>query len=250
MAESRRPHGKNPVKNRIGPAVLTRFPIRPPDSEIQALNSCRHSADNVNVEDSKPILRDLLISLLVLALVFGALFAWACFPKNKPEYVTTFADPNVPAPKEPKPEPPAEPAEKEIVRYVVNSHTVLYGESFSLITGMYWDDVFLWPDLYVRNDMKSEDPDLIYPDEIVDIYNRLGRGDEYTPAETEMILDAYIRVYDRFKALGPQKDGSAWTLLWCGAKYNHDFLDLYAHRIDPADLAMARKYIEEEGYLD
>jgi hypothetical protein len=202
------------------------------------------------VEDSRTVLRDLAISLGVLALVLAGLFAWAAFPDRKPELVSSFVDPGVP-PEEPAAHAaPAEEPEEEIVRYVVDSHTVLYGESFSLITGMYWDDIFLWPDLYVRNDMASKDPDLIYPDEIVDIYNRLGRGDEYSEAEKEMILDAYIQVYDRFKALGPEKDGSAWTLLWCGAKYDHDFLDLYADRIEPDDLAMARKYIAEEGFLD
>ena len=202
------------------------------------------------MEDSRPVLRDLAIALGVLALVFAGLFAWSFFSTDESDFVASFADPDVPAVREEAPPVPAAEPEEEIVRYVVDSHTVVHGESFSLITGMYWDDIFLWPDLYVRNDMISEDPDLIYPDEIIDIYNRLGHGDEYTDAEREMILDAYIRVYDRFKSLGPQKDGSAWTLLWCGAKYDHGFLDLYADRIDPADLAVARKYIEEEGFLD
>ncbi len=98
--------------------------------------------------------------------------------------------------------------------------------------------------------MKSGDPDLIFPDEIVDIYNRLGNGNVYSGAEKKMILEAYIKVYRRYKAIGPEKNGSAWTLLWCGAKYDHAFLDIYADQIDPEDLAVARRYIEEEGFLD
>ena len=145
---------------------------------------------------------------------------------------------------------PVEPKEKEIVRYVTGEHRVIGGESFSLITGMYWDDIFLWPDLYILNDMRSGDPDLIFPDEIVDIYNRLGNGKIYTGAEKDMILDAHMKVYRRYKAIGPEKNGSAWTLLWCGAKYDHDFLDIYADQIDPEDLAAARRYIAEEGFLD
>ncbi|MDT8299167.1 MAG: hypothetical protein RQ801_12740, partial [Spirochaetaceae bacterium] len=129
------------------------------------------------MNESRAVLRDLAIALGVLALVFAGLFAWALLTPDIPDIVSTFANPSVPvvqAPEEP---------EEEIVRYVVESHTVVGGESFSLITGMYWDDIFLWPDLYVHNDMKSGDPDLIYPDEIIDIYNRLGKGDEYTDAE-------------------------------------------------------------------
>ena len=201
------------------------------------------------MDESKKVLRDLDIALGVLALVLLGLFGWISFGPERPTLTLTFGNPDVPPVSEPEPVPEPED-EEEIVRYIVDSHTVVGGQSFSLITSMYWDDMFLWPDLYVLNDMRSEDPDLIYPDEIVDIYNRLGRGDVYTEQERSMILDAYIQVYDRFKALGPEKDDSAWTLLWCGAKYDRRFLDLYAHHIEPEDLEMARRYIAEEGFLD
>lgn len=138
----------------------------------------------------------------------------------------------------------------EISRYVVDKHTVQWGECFSLVTGQYWDDMFLWPDLYLLNDMKSDDPDLIYPNEVIEIFNRLGDGDTYTGRERERILDAYIDVYHIYKALGEKKNNSAWSLLWCAAKYDEDFLDKYAHRIDPADRAMAQKYIDEKGIID
>lgn len=199
------------------------------------------------MNESRSVLRDLAIALGVLALVFAGLFMWATLVDKEPELVTSFIDPDVPKRPEPEPEPMLD---DEIVRFVVETHTVVGGESFSLITGMYWDDIFLWPDLYVRNDLKSGDPDLIYPDEIVDIYNRLGRGDNFNETEREMILEAYIQVYDRFKAMGAHKNGSAWTLLWCGAKYDHDFLEIYAQRIDPEDRVVAQRYIDEEGFLD
>ncbi len=146
---------------------------------------------------------------------------------------------------------PAEPEAPSLPeRYIVSRHEVEEGESFSLITGYYWEDIFLWPDLYVRNDMRTDDPDLIFPEEIVDIYNRLGSGDSYTPLETEELMKSYLRVYRIYKKLGPEKNNSVWSLLWCAAKYDHDFLDTYADMIDPEDLAMARKYIAEEGFLE
>ena len=200
------------------------------------------------MNESRSVLRDLAIALGVLSLVFAALFAWATLSLTEPEIITSFVDSDIPARQENEPLPEVE--DDEIVRFIVDRHTVVGGESFSLITGIYWDDIFLWPDLYIRNDMKSEDPDLIFPDEIVDIYNRLGREDFYSDAERTTILDAYIQVYKRFKALGPHKNGSAWTLLWCGAKYDHDFLEIYAETIDPEDRAIAQRYIDEEGFLD
>jgi hypothetical protein len=155
-----------------------------------------------------------------------------------------------PAAADPVPEP-VKPAEPELIpRHKTGEHTVRKGESFSLITGFYWEDIFLWPDLYIRNSMRSDDPDLIYPDEIIKIYNRLGIGDEFTRRETDEILEAYLQVYRVYKKLGDEKNNSVWSLLWCAARYDHDFLKKYGDRIDPEDRAMAQKYIDEQGFLD
>ncbi len=135
-------------------------------------------------------------------------------------------------------------------RYIIDHHTVVKNESFSLITGKYWQDLYLWPDLYIKNEMRSEDPDIIYPKEVIDIYNRLGKGDQYDDIDKDQILKAYIEVYNIYKKLGPEKDNSVWALLYSGAKYDHNFLELFSDRIDPVDKAMAQKYIDEEGYLD
>ena len=111
-----------------------------------------------------------------------------------------------PEPPAAKPAPPVKPSAPE--RFVTGHHTVEEGESFSLVTGYYWDDIFLWPDLYIRNDMRSVDPDLIFPKEIIDIYNRLGNGDIYSDIETEEILKSYLKVYRIYKELGDVKNNS------------------------------------------
>jgi hypothetical protein len=228
------------------------------------------------VKDSRPVLKDIAISLAVLAFITSGFLVWTSLIKNRNSIISSYGNEQIVIDDksaeavESRPESDIQDTgavdtdnvqkeddrtvlEKEaasIDRYVVKKHVVVGGESFSLITGMYWDDIFLWPDLYVHNNLKSEDPDLIYPDEIVDIYNRLGNGDNFSDAEKKLILDAYIEVYKRYKAIGPEKNHSAWTLLWCGAKYDHDFLEKYSDCIDPADKAVAQKYINEEGFLD
>lgn len=195
----------------------------------------------------------IVLGLLIPAIVLFIVFTMRS--KENSEDLTNYTNPEVPMNIKILNETPplAELVEEEsepLTRYVVEEHTVVSGESFSLVTGKYWDDIFLWPDLYLLNDMKSEDPDLLYPDEIIDIYNRLGDGDIYAEREKELILEAYINVYDRYKSLGSEKDSAAWTLLWCATKYSRNFLELYSHRIDPYDLSIVQKYIEEEGFLD
>jgi len=197
------------------------------------------------VEASQIILRNLTITLGTLILLLVILLPLVSFSNEQPTTLI-YTDSTIPVGSEPS----SSSRESQIRRYVVDKHVVLMGQTFSVITGVYWDSYFLWPDLYIHNDMRSEDPDLIFPDEIIDIYNRLGTGNSYTQAERALIMDAYIKVYDRFKALGPHKNGSAWTLLWCGAKFDKNFLDTYSHRIDPDDLTIARRYVDEEGHLD
>jgi hypothetical protein len=206
------------------------------------------------MNDNKP-LKKLLTVLFIIIIAVVALIAF--FLRDKTSYGLPFQfaaeEEEMAQIVETEPEPVTEdpfiaPTIPE--RFIVDHHTVKKDESFSLVTGIYWDDVYLWPDLYLKNDMKSDDPDIIYPNEIIDIYNRLGNGDIYNDIEKDEILKAYIEVYDIYKKLGKAKENSVWALLYSGAKYDHDFLNLFSDRIDPADKAMAQKYIDEEGYLD
>ena len=218
-------------------------------------------------------LRNILITLIVLALLIVGFWFGSGYLKDRrsaredierikdlqsvlemePSIETAEAEETViPEPEEEAVLEIAEtPApEEKIKRHITDEHTVKKGESFSLVTGFYWEDIFLWPDLYIRNSMRSDDPDLIYPDEIITIYNRLGQGEDFSTEETSEILEAYLEVYRIYKKLGDRKNNSVWSLLWCAARYDHDFLDTYRDRIDPEDRAMAQKYIDEQGFLE
>lgn len=140
--------------------------------------------------------------------------------------------------------------EQEILRFITGQHRVRPGDSFSLVTGEYWEDIYLWPDLYIRNEMLSDDPDLIFPDEIIDIYNRLGQGNNFTEAEKEELLAAYIEVYHVFKSLGDHKDSSARALLYTATKYEPLFMEIYRNQIDQDDRVFVERWIEEQGYLE
>lgn len=146
----------------------------------------------------------------------------------------------------------------EVVESVVSTparaktgeHVVKNGDWFSTITGKYWGDIFLWPDLYVLNTMKSNDPDLIYPQEIIDIYESLYADGKLSSGDRKTIAEAYLSVYDIYKGLGSQKRDSAIILLYAATKYDREFLEKYVDRIDVNDRKMAEKYIAESGYLN
>ncbi len=143
-------------------------------------------------------------------------------------------------------------AGSELERYITATHKVQKGDSFSLVSGFYWQDSYLWPDLYTQNAdaMRTNDPDLIYPDEVITIYNRLGEGNNFSVEEREQVLQAYLEVYRAYKRLGTRKNNSVWALLWSAAKYDKNFLDNYANQLEPEDIRVAKQYIAEKGYLD
>ena len=150
-----------------------------------------HSRADTEVVMERKRLRNILVLLfIILVLLFAAWYAYDYFharraAKDDIEEITETTalqpaeEPQVQVEEvkpEPAPEPVAEPvteeppakpekpAEPELIpRHKTGEHVVKKGESFSLITGFYWEDIFLWPDLYIRNSMRSEDPDLIYP---------------------------------------------------------------------------------------
>ena len=193
-------------------------------------------------------MKDLATALGVIAVFVLATAIWTYTLMSNENDTSSWN--TVETAESPDTDTPVPPEQKEPERYIVDKHVVIGGESFSVITGMYWNDYFLWPDLYIRNKMLSEDPDLIFPHEVIDIYNRPGNSNNFTEVEKSVIFDSYIKVYNRFKKLGTQKNASAWTLLWCATKYDRDFLNKYADKIESADITKVREYIAEEGYLD
>lgn len=215
--------------------------------------------------------RILLISFLFLMLLCAALLFWMIQSSNRAKgtpltyhYFKSLSMERPPVQEPQELEEPAEdivlleplemedlsPEEQDLYRFITGQHRVKPGESFSLITGEYWDDIYLWPDLYVRNNMLSDDPDLIFPEEIVDIYNRLGKGNTFTAREKEEILNSYLEVYRIFKSLGARKDNSARALLYTATKYDREFMIRFSDHIDPEDRRIVEQYIADEGYLD
>tara|TARA_Y100000389_G_scaffold202321_1_gene247278 strand:+ start:99 stop:518 length:420 start_codon:yes stop_codon:yes gene_type:complete len=52
-------------------------------------------------------------------------------------------------------------------------HTVVYGESLWSISKIYYNDSYLWPDIYKNNNDKIYDADLILPGQSIIIYDNI-----------------------------------------------------------------------------
>ncbi|MCL2520823.1 MAG: hypothetical protein FWE37_07485 [Spirochaetaceae bacterium] len=134
-------------------------------------------------------------------------------------------------------------------RRVIARHHVVSGDTVSGIAFARWGNAYLWPDLYINNVWRSDDPDLIFPGEVVDIFNRLGPNGRFTAEEINAINEAYIQVYNMYRALGTLRDNSRIWTLTSATRAIPDFLERNSGRLDAADVATARRHLEESRAL-
>jgi hypothetical protein len=190
-------------------------------------------------------------------------------PAEEPEAVPDV--PDEPAQEsEPEPEPEPEPAEPQVVpseREVTGRHTVQSGDTFYDISGSYWGNEHLWPDLYVLNQDGYPDPDLMRPGEVVEIYPSLDSDGELSTRDISVLSDAYVETYRAYRKVGIEalergrasgsrywiersrnKINKAHWLLYSGHRFNRELLGTYAERIDDRDERVVRRYLERFGY--
>jgi nucleoid DNA-binding protein len=145
-------------------------------------------------------------------------------------------------------------------RDVTNVHIVRSGDSIFSIAKQYWDNEYLWPDLYVLNQDGFADPDIIYPGDTIKIYQKLGNPRDFSKSQRDIIVQAYIGTYRIYRALGELdikkgkvKKGnkriadSRWTL-YTALRYDNDLLKRYSDAVYPEDNELLLKYIEKFGY--
>jgi hypothetical protein len=171
---------------------------------------------------------------------------------------TQPAAPQQPAPETPAaPLTPAAPAVQNpsssesrtdvngLQRRLINQYKVVTGDTVSGIAYARWGNAYLWPDLYVNNVWRSQDPDLIYPGEVVDILNRLGPNGRFTQQEINAINNAYLEVYNLYKRQGPVRNNSKWYTLYSATRVIPNFLEMNKDKIDADDIKMAQRHASE-----
>ena len=147
-------------------------------------------------------------------------------------------------------------------RKVTYKHTVRQGDTIYGIAKKYWNNQYLWPDLYYLNREKFEDPEFLRPGEVVLIYESLGKPESLSLDKKRRLVEAYITMYRVSRALGEQEVAkglkekgenrireSRWTL-YTAVRYEHDLLELYEEGIYPEDIEIVDDYISRFGYGD
>ena len=228
------------------------------------------------------LVTDIVLAIVDIALIVVVLSIGFDFGRSEREPVTVAVeeeaerDGESPAADaatepEPEPEPAAEPDDQgtsPAERRVQRVYNVTKGDTFFGLTSRVWEDQHMWPDLYVLNQERFENPDLILPGERVEIYPSLTADGRLTDTELSVLMDAYVETYKRYRALGEEAFASArdsndayllersqlyinkaqW-LLYSGLRYSRDLLDTHSDQIDDRDMRVVREYVDRFGYL-
>lgn len=146
-------------------------------------------------------------------------------------------------------------------RKIIEEYTVKEGDNIYNIAKRYWGNEYLWPDLYIINKEKINDPDLIRKNDKLIIYEKLGDPEKFSKKQRDDIVYAYIGIYRIYKALGEMEtakgnsakgnkriNDSRWTL-YTAVRYDNDLLDRYKDAIYPDDREFVLKQIERFGIV-
>ena len=170
------------------------------------------------------LVTDIVLAIVDIALIVVVLSIGFDFGRSEREPVTVAVEeeaeqdgesPAADAATEPEPEPARargrarEPDEAPAERRVQRVYNVTKGDTFFGLTSRVWEDQHLWPDLYVLNKERFENPDLILPGERVEIYPSLKADGRLTDTELSVLMDAYVETYKRYRALGEEAFASA-----------------------------------------
>lgn len=142
-------------------------------------------------------------------------------------------------------------------RKLIEEYTVKSGDTIFDISDRYWNNKYLWPDLYILNKNSISDPDLIYPGDKLLIYEKLGDPEKFNKKQRQKIVEAFIGVYRIYRSFG-EKDIEAgnikkgekritdarWTL-YTALRYDKDLLKKYKDAIYPQDIEII-KYWQQE----
>ncbi len=170
---------------------------------------------------------------------------------------------------EPEPEPEAtapatEPAAERDPdelgdRPVIAEHIVRWGDNFFMLASRYWDNAYLWPDLYAANRETFSDPDFMLPGQRINVPESVLEDGTLSAAETVVVSEAHVVAYERYRRLGEvtlargRETESQWLInkshwvLYSALRYNPDLLEEFAHRISTADRQVVQAYVRKYG---
>lgn len=130
-----------------------------------------------------------------------------------------------------------EPANPHPPNQLTRIHTVKAGDDLWALSKNYYQNVYLWPNIFRANQQVLTNPDILSNNLQLSVPKLEGSHDHLTENDRENIAKGYVMVYLAYHHLNKP---DAYTYLWVARETaGSAFLDSYTQKIDSADLRKA-----------
>lgn len=118
-------------------------------------------------------------------------------------------------------------------------HEVAAGDNLWRLSDHYYLDPFLWPNIYRVNTAVIADPDVLEPQEILDLPVLYGPPDQLTETDRRNLAEGYFLVFDYYRQT---RKHLAPFALWAAVRYDPKILDTHSDDISPTDIAFLKAH--------
>lgn len=119
------------------------------------------------------------------------------------------------------------------------SHRVATGDNLWQISGRYYVDPFLWPNIYRVNTDVVSNPDVLEPHETLALPVLHGPHDQLAPEDRRNLAEGYFLVFDYYRQT--QKHLAPFAL-WAAVRYDPSILETHSDVITASELAFLKAH--------
>lgn len=115
------------------------------------------------------------------------------------------------------------------------SHRVVAGDNLWNISGYYYLDPFLWPNIYRVNTETVTNPDILEPAQLLALPELYGHPRKLTPEDRRNLAAGYFQVFNYYRKSADKH--LAPFALWAAVKFDPTLLETHRDQITADELA-------------
>lgn len=119
------------------------------------------------------------------------------------------------------------------------THQVVVGDNLWQLSGHYYFDPFLWPNIYRVNTAVVADPDVLEPQDTLTLPVLYGPHDQLTARDRHNLAEGYFLVFNHYRQT--QKHLAPFAL-WAAVRYDSKILDTHSAMITDTELAFLKAH--------
>jgi nucleoid-associated protein YgaU len=134
---------------------------------------------------------------------------------------------------------PSKPSYESAAFFAGGTHRVATGDNLWEISGTYYRDHYLWPNIYRVNTATIQNPDILQIDQSLDVPALYGPPEKLTAADRRHLAEGYFLLYRYYKE---NASSLAPYALWAAVQYDAAIKTEHAAELSEDDLAFLQAH--------